>query len=913
MGDLRGSLRAVALLGVVAGAVAFAPDAGATTFCVSDPGCVSAGGTSEPDLPSAFTAASNDAAPPSTVKVGPGTYGIGSLVFNKPSQLTVIGAGRGQTILTTSGGGLAVSGNSNDLITSLSLRGTGFGASQLLSLGGGTADGVDVNLDAPGTAGVALFGSGTVKHSSVTVTGDADATALGFETGPSIVQDTTLTGPEGLVSGGVTIMQRVRCEREQPRGQVPVDVRVRGLADLDELGLERGVADRLSGRHCRLTGANLTIVGPTSASVAARCAGAGTAHAAIDSSILRGAVLHTLQASTTGATSHAEIDPTYDEYDPSTSSVSGPGATITGPGADSINADPLFIDAAAGDYRIPFNSPAVNAGNPAVLGLLDSTTDLAGQPRVVGGRRDIGALEYQHQPPIASIAQDLTSAITGQPVTFTGGGSSDPDPGDTLSYSWSFDDGTNASTSTVHHAFANAGTHVVHLTVIDPTGLSASASASVHVTPLTLSGLTQSARVMDARQTSSDHRPKFQAQEVPVGTTFTSRAECRSDRPARVHAHLLRRAHTREVPAVRPPYAGQPEQAALHAKADRRGAHARGSGWHRQGPLRRTVGLQARSQARPLHGDRHRVRRDPPPHSAAQAHLYDRQETTGAEIDRPAPPHATAYAQTQRCGSAERASCATIAPGWPSGKGAVRAAEFNSGMPQNFIACDREQEMLLPPSLLDWVPPDHLVWTVLASVEEMDLSAFYGVYRPDGHGRPAYDPRVIVALLFYACAQGVRSSRGIERKCREDVAFMVITAMRVPDHSTIADFRKRHETALAGLFTDVLGLCAKAGLVTVGLIAIDGTKISANASMDANRSYERIARELLDEVDETDRREDEVHGDARGDELPEQLCTPEGRRAALREAKRKLDAERETGGDGDEGVERSGSDRRVRS
>ncbi|MGZ4330871.1 MAG: transposase [Solirubrobacteraceae bacterium] len=222
-------------------------------------------------------------------------------------------------------------------------------------------------------------------------------------------------------------------------------------------------------------------------------------------------------------------------------------------------------------------------------------------------------------------------------------------------------------------------------------------------------------------------------------------------------------------------------------------------------------------------------------------------------------------------------------------------------MPQNFIACDREQALLLPPSLLDWVPADHLVWTVLASVEEMDLSGFYGVYRPDGHGRPAYDPKVMVALLFYACAQGVRSSREIERKCREDVAFMVITAMRVPDHSTIAEFRKRHERALAGLFGDVLGMCEKAGLVKVGVIAIDGTKISANASMGANRSYERIARGLLDELEETDRREDELHGDARGDELPEQLCTPEGRRAALREAKRQLDAERESaGGDGED-------------
>src|SRR5262249_9739158 len=137
-------------------------------------------------------------------------------------------------------------------------------------------------------------------------------------------------------------------------------------------------------------------------------------------------------------------------------------------------------------------------------------------------------------------------------------------------------------------------------------------------------------------------------------------------------------------------------------------------------------------------------------------------------------------------------------------------------------------------------------------------------------------------------------------KCREDVGFMVITANRVPDHSTIAEFRKRHDRALAGLFGDVLGLCAKAGLVKVGVIAIDGMKISANASMDANRGYERIARELLDEVDQTDRREDEMYGRARGDELPEQLCTPERRRAALREAKRQLDAEREAAG-GEEG------------
>ena len=127
----------------------------------------------------------------------------------------------------------------------------------------------------------------------------------------------------------------------------------------------------------------------------------------------------------------------------------------------------------------------------------------------------------------------------------------------------------------------------------------------------------------------------------------------------------------------------------------------------------------------------------------------------------------------------------------------------------------------------------------------------------------------------------------------------MICANLVPDHSTIAEFRQRHETALAGLFASVLKLCREAGLVKVGVIAIDGTKIAANASMDANSSYERVVREILKEAEETDRAEDELYGDARGDELPEQLRSREGRRAAFREAKRKLDAEREAAG-GDE-------------
>jgi hypothetical protein len=121
------------------------------------------------------------------------------------------------------------------------------------------------------------------------------------------------------------------------------------------------------------------------------------------------------------------------------------------------------------------------------------------------------------------------------------------------------------------------------------------------------------------------------------------------------------------------------------------------------------------------------------------------------------------------------------------------------------------------------------------------------------------------------------------------VAFKVITGMRTPDHSTIAEFRCRHEAEIAELFDGVLGLCREAGLVSVGVIAIDGTKIKANASMDQNRSYREIVTQILREAEETDRREDELYGDARGDELPEQLRTPEGRRQALADAKRKIE------------------------
>ena len=200
----------------------------------------------------------------------------------------------------------------------------------------------------------------------------------------------------------------------------------------------------------------------------------------------------------------------------------------------------------------------------------------------------------------------------------------------------------------------------------------------------------------------------------------------------------------------------------------------------------------------------------------------------------------------------------------------------------------------MAPSLREWLPAGHLAWFVLEVVAEIDLAAIYRAYRADGQGRRAHEPAMMTALLLYAYAVGERSTRAIERRCVEDVAFRVIAANRAPDHTTISRFRQRHEQALAGLFSDVLVLCARAGLVDVGTVAVDGTKLSANASLDANRSYESIRADIdryFREAAEIDVGEDELYGAARGDELPPELADPTTRREALARAKAELEAE----------------------
>jgi transposase len=218
-------------------------------------------------------------------------------------------------------------------------------------------------------------------------------------------------------------------------------------------------------------------------------------------------------------------------------------------------------------------------------------------------------------------------------------------------------------------------------------------------------------------------------------------------------------------------------------------------------------------------------------------------------------------------------------------------------MAYNFLRGDRNQPFLLPPDLRDWLPNDHLAWFVLDVVDQLNLEPFLRAYRADGHGRAAYDPKTLLGVLLYAYAIGVRSSRQIQRRCTEDLAFRVLAGNQAPDHVTIARFRARHEQALAGFLVASLKLCAAAGMVRVGTVALDGTKLAANAADKANRTVDKIrdeVAEILRQAAETDQREDREHGQARGDELPDALASKANRLARLRQAKAQLEAEAAT-------------------
>ncbi len=213
-------------------------------------------------------------------------------------------------------------------------------------------------------------------------------------------------------------------------------------------------------------------------------------------------------------------------------------------------------------------------------------------------------------------------------------------------------------------------------------------------------------------------------------------------------------------------------------------------------------------------------------------------------------------------------------------------------MGYNFISCDRDQQFLMPPSLNEWLPKEHLARFVVEMVDMLDLSAFYARRREDGWGRAAYDPKMMVALLIYAYATGTRSSRKIEARLIEDVACRFIAANESPDHATVARFAKDHEDELADLFDQVLRLAAEIGLVKVGLVALDSTRIKADASPGANHGMDWIRKEvdkIIREARATDDEEDRRSGASSGDDIPQVLIEPDSRLARLLAAKTRLD------------------------
>jgi transposase len=221
---------------------------------------------------------------------------------------------------------------------------------------------------------------------------------------------------------------------------------------------------------------------------------------------------------------------------------------------------------------------------------------------------------------------------------------------------------------------------------------------------------------------------------------------------------------------------------------------------------------------------------------------------------------------------------------------------------KTFRVYDQDQPMLLPPDLRDWLATDHPARMVDDLVEHgLDLSAIYAGYT-EVRGAPPYDPRLMLKILVYGYSHGITSSRALERRCQDDVAFRFLTAQAAPDFVAIARFRTRHGAALKQLFTQSLALCAQAGLVSLGRVALDGTKVRASASRHRAMSYDRMVRaeaelageveQLMADAERIDAAEDAAYGaDRRGDELPAELTRRTDRLAVIRKAKAALEAE----------------------
>ena len=213
-------------------------------------------------------------------------------------------------------------------------------------------------------------------------------------------------------------------------------------------------------------------------------------------------------------------------------------------------------------------------------------------------------------------------------------------------------------------------------------------------------------------------------------------------------------------------------------------------------------------------------------------------------------------------------------------------------MARFFRTAERRQGFLLPVDMQDWLPEDDIVHLIVDAVSLMDLREFEAAHRLGGAGQAPFAPRLLLAVLIYAYSHGVRSSRAIERLCGRDAGYRFIVGEHVPDHSVIARFRRRHVERLEGVFLRVLEMCRDAGLIRLGLVVLDGTKVKANAALEANRSAATIGEQIgrmLAEAETVDVGEDRLFGTGGGDELPKDLARREDRLARLRACKAKLE------------------------
>jgi hypothetical protein len=480
--------------------LAFAAEAEATTYCVAKASCVAAGGTTEPGLVQALAAADAHAGR-DRIEIGPGNFNSGGAFYldGSTNPVDIVGAGAGTVLANNADPVVSIQDPTSTLsAVTVALAVENSAALELH----GTADGIVVVGDTGRTSsgvGVSLYPGSTLRGSTLSLSfGEPSFSTVGVRTeagaGTATVEDVSVLADSGfdtVAAAGTTNIRRVKT-----RGHFGV-VMVGGTTNLDDAVIELFGASLMYGvevdpnrgsanTSATMNASHVTVFGPGGGGIAGFQAVAGTGVSSatlnVSNSIARG-VGHSLVRNGAGA-NPANLTIAYSDYDPATLVQSGPG-TLT-QGAGNVNVDPLFVDGPGGDYHLTAASPLLEAGDPAAGGF---PLDRDGAPRVTDAngdctpRRDMGAFEFQPSPrsPHAAAAATPASVASGTPATFDAGASCDPDGG-TLTYAWSFDDGTSAAGITVQHPFSTAGTHTGTVTVTDPTGRTATAAASVTVT-----------------------------------------------------------------------------------------------------------------------------------------------------------------------------------------------------------------------------------------------------------------------------------------------------------------------------------------------------------------------------------------------------------------------------------------------